>query len=104
MPPPYRIDPDHFLDLSGAVETTREDVRAAWHRAYALLEQRLAEFGCTATLNAPFEVAAAQNARRSGLARIREEAIRHVYENLEPPSLEDGFHELIEVSSARTGA
>ena len=162
MAPPYCIDPDHFLDLSGSVAVNRDDVRAAWEKAYALLEQRLAEVGATATLyvvfgiqgggkttwvsanatlrgqnaiffsgplpsrkhraralvlaktarcrtvavwiNAAFEVAMERNSRRSGQACIREEAIRHVYESLEPPSIEEGFHELIEVRAENAEA
>lgn len=157
MAPPYCIDPDHFLDLSGAVALTREEALAAWEKAYALLERRLAELGPAGTLylvfgiqgggkttwvnrnaplcgpdaiffsgplpsrkhraralalarkchcrtvavwiNVPFEVAVARNTRRSGLARIREETIRHVYESLEPPSIEEGFHEVVEVTA-----
>jgi predicted kinase len=162
MAPPYCIDPDHFLDLSSASAVTRDDVRAAWEKAYSLLEQRLAELGATATLyivfgiqgggkttwvagnatlcgqntiffsgplpsrkhreralalaktarcravavwiNTTFEVAMERNSKRSGLARIREEAIRHVYENLEPPSIEEGFNELIEVGAENAEA
>jgi hypothetical protein len=158
LSPPYCIDPDHFLDLSGAVALGREDVRAAWESAYALVEQRLAELGPTASfylvfglqgagkstwvhdasltnspnavylsgplpsrkhraralaiatrigcrrvgvwVNQPFEVAADRNARRSGLARITDEAMRHVYENLQPPSLDEGFHEVIIVGAS----
>lgn len=160
--PPYCIDPDQFLDLSGAVPVGREDVRAAWEQAYALVEQRLSELGPSCTfyvvfglqgagkttwvarqskelpanavylsgplpsrkhreralsiakqagcravavwINEPFEVALDRNSRRSGLARIREEAMRHVHENLEAPSLEEGFHEVLEVCSARSEA
>lgn len=47
MTPPYCIDPDQFLDMSGAVPVGKEDVRAAWDRAYALAEQRLNELGAT---------------------------------------------------------
>ena len=38
------------------------------------------------------------------LARIKLEAMRHVHENLEPPTLEEGFHEVIEFSTARSEA
>ncbi|RQP25810.1 ATP-binding protein [Piscinibacter terrae] len=157
LSPPYCIDPDQFLDLSGAVPVGREDVRAAWDQAYALVTQRLTELGAEATfylvfglqgagkstwvaanslrfppravylsgplpsrkhreralaivrdagcrcvgvwINEPFDVAFERNARRTGLARIKEEAMRHVEQNLEPPSLEEGFHEVIEVRS-----
>jgi hypothetical protein len=153
---PHCIDPDHFLDLSGAVPVSRDDVRAAWEKAYALLERRLAELGSSATLyvvfglqgagktawvvrnapriggdsiffsgplpsrkhreramalaqaagcrtvavwiNVPFELALARNAERNGLARIREETMRHVQENLEAPSHEEGFDEILEVT------
>lgn len=48
MPPPYWIDPDQFLDLSGAVAVGRDDVRAAWEAAYALAETRLLALGAAA--------------------------------------------------------
>ena len=160
MPPPYCIDPDQFLDLSGAVPVGRDDVRSAWDSAYTLVEHKLNELGpnsdfyvvfgiqgagkstwvaeksrarplhavylsgplpsrkhreralaiakrigCRTVgvwVNEPFAVAVERNSRRSGLARIKEEAIRHVHENLEPPSLEEGFHEVIVVGSAQS--
>jgi hypothetical protein len=159
MHPPYCIDPDQFLDLTGAVPVGRDEVRAAWDSAYALTEQRLNELGpnsdfylvfglqgagkstwvaeqskvrpsnatylsgplpsrkhreralaiaksvgCKSIavwINEPFTVAQERNSRRDGLARIKEEAMRHVYENLEPPSLQEGFHEVIVVGSSR---
>jgi predicted kinase len=60
--------------------------------------------GCRAVgvwVNTPLELAKAQNATRRGLACIREEAIMHVFENLEPPSTEEGFAEVIEVVQSR---
>jgi ABC-type cobalamin/Fe3+-siderophores transport system ATPase subunit len=160
--PPYCVDPDQFLDLSGAVAVGREDVSAAWERAYALVERRLSELGPSCTfylvfglqgagkstwvaqqskelprntvylsgplpsrrhrqralsiakqvgcrtvavwINEPFEVALGRNARRSGLARIKEEAMRHVQQNLEAPTQEEGFHEVVEVCSTRSEA
>lgn len=161
--PPYCIDPDQFLDLSGAVPVGREDVMAAWDRAYALAEQRLLELGPEAHfyvvfglqgagkstwvaaqsqlgprlavylsgplpsrrhrerallmaarvgcrkrigvwIHAPFDVAMARNAQRSGLARIKEETMRHVFESLEPPTLEEGFDEVMVISSSPTPA
>lgn len=153
MSPPYCIDPDQFLDLSGAVPVSREDVRAAWESAYALVERKLNEvgpasdfyvvfgiqgagkstwvreqskirrptaiylsgplpsrkhreraleiakrIGCNTIgvwVNERFDVALERNSHRSGLARIKEETIRHVYESLEQPSLAEGFHEII---------
>jgi hypothetical protein len=159
MNPPYCIDPDQFLDLTGTVAVGRDEVRAAWESAYALVEQRLAELGPNATfyvvfglqgagkstwvakhaqvgpreavylsgplpsrkhreralsiakrvgcrcvgvwVNESFEVASERNSRRAGLARIKEEAMRHVQQNLEAPSLQEGFHEILEYTSAR---
>lgn len=150
---PCCIDPDQFLDLSGAVAVGQEDVRAAWEQAYAQLESRLQALGSSATLyvvfglqgagkttwvaqhsgtlpsgavvlsgplpsrrhrsralamarragcrvigvwiDEPFEVAFERNYRRFGLARISETAMRHVAQNLEPPSLDEGFHEVV---------
>jgi len=68
------------------------------HRSRAL--SIAAEVGCKAVavwVNTPLEVAKSRNASRRGLACIREEAILHVFEHLEPPSLEEGFSEVIEV-------
>lgn len=48
-------------------------------------------------INTPLEVAKSRNATRRGLACIREETILHVFQNLEPPTLEEGFVEVIEV-------
>jgi predicted kinase len=48
-------------------------------------------------INTPLEVALERNSKRIGLARIKEEAIRHVLENHESPSIEEGFAEVIEV-------
>jgi predicted kinase len=59
-----------------------------------------AEIGCRAVavwVNTPIELAKARNATRRGLARIREEAIAHVFSNLEAPSVEEGFAEVLEV-------
>ncbi|MGY4828215.1 hypothetical protein ACVNIS_06535 [Sphaerotilaceae bacterium SBD11-9] len=58
------------------------------------------EAGCKAIavwVNTPLNQALAQNSSRRGLARIKEEAIMHVHQHLEPPSLEEGFAEVIEV-------
>jgi predicted kinase len=48
-------------------------------------------------VDAPLEVAFARNAARRGLAVIKEEAIRHVHAQLEPPSLNEGFVRIIRV-------
>jgi predicted kinase len=157
MRPSNCVDPDHFLDLSGEVELTREDLRAAWDRAYEVTQQKLRaaetpvlyvvfglqgagkttwvesnahRLGPNAVLlsgplpsrkqreravavakaigarsvavwiNTPFEVCMSRIAERSGLARVREEAVRHVQERLEPPSTQEGFNEVIEVQHA----
>ncbi|WP_137939414.1 ATP-binding protein [Chitinivorax sp. B] len=150
------INPDHFLDMSGNVTLTSEDVVAAWELAYEAMERQLRAVGPHATLyvvfglqgagkttwveqnahrfgpdavfldgplpsrtkrtravvlaksmgrkvvavwlNTPFDVALAQNATRTGLACIREEAIRHVYDQLEPPSIEEGFDQIMEIN------
>ncbi|HJV67741.1 AAA family ATPase [Ideonella sp.] len=68
------------------------------HRSRAL--GIASEVGCRAVavwVNTPLELAKSRNATRRGLARIREEAILHVFEHLEPPSLEEGFAEIVEV-------
>lgn len=48
-------------------------------------------------VDVPLEVAFARNAARRGLAVIKEEAIRHVHAQLEPPSLHEGFIRIIRV-------
>lgn len=58
------------------------------------------EVGCRAVavwVNTPLAVAQDRNATRSGLARIRDETLMHVYQSLEPPSLDEGFSEILEV-------
>lgn len=47
-------------------------------------------------LNVPVEIALQRNAQRSGAARVPEAVVYHVLEQLEPPSLEEGFEEVIE--------
>jgi len=51
-------------------------------------------------VDVPLEVAFARNATRRGLAVIKEEAIRHVHAQLEPPSLDEGFVRIIRVVDA----
>ncbi|HEX3139322.1 MAG TPA: AAA family ATPase, partial [Rhizobacter sp.] len=71
------------------------------HRKRALAIAQ--EAGCKAIavwVNTPLETALKQNAMRRGLARIKDEAVLHVHENLEPPSHEEGFAEIIEVKPA----
>jgi hypothetical protein len=65
------------------------------------------EFGCKAVavhVSATLEVALARNAARSGLARVPEEVMRHVYESLEPATVAEGFSEIIEVSLTKAEA
>ena len=73
------------------------------HRARALVIAK--EAGCKAVavwVNTSFEVAWARNSIRPGLARIREEAMRHVQGQLEAPSVEEGFSQVIHVSATDT--
>ena len=68
------------------------------HRSRAL--GIASEVGCKAVavwVNTPLNLARSRNSTRRGLACIREEAILHVFEHLEPPSLEEGFAEIVEV-------
>lgn len=68
------------------------------HRSRALgIASEVGRQAVAVWVNTPLEVAKSRNATRRGLACIREEAILHVFENLEPPSLEEGFVEVIEV-------
>ena len=48
-------------------------------------------------LNTPLEIAMRRNAGRKGLAVIKTEAILHVHNALEAPTLEEGFAEVIVV-------
>lgn len=158
MPLPNHLNPDHFLDLENATDVSKEDVAAAWDRAYEALAARLAgdgkdgtvyvvfglqgggkstwvrenaarfpadatffdgplpsrrhrqralgicqAAGCRAVgvwVNTPLDVALARNATRRGLAKIREEAILHVRDHLEAPTLEEGFAEVMVVGEA----
>ena len=66
-------------------------------RALALAKR----FGCRVVavwVRVSLEVALQRNAKRMGLARVPESVIHHVHESLEPPDLEEGFHEVIVVS------
>jgi hypothetical protein len=65
------------------------------------------EFGCKAVavhVTASLEVALARNAARSGLARVPEDVMRHVYESLEPATVAEGFSDVIEVSPTNAEA
>ena len=150
------IGPDVYLNLETAVDVSKEDVKAAWERAYNDLRDRLqdlspegilyivfgvqgsgkttwieknasrmgndciffdgplpsrekrsralamaADTGIRAVavwVEVPLAVAFARNAARRGLAIIKEEAIRHVHGQLEPPSLGEGFVRIIRVT------
>lgn len=48
-------------------------------------------------IDVPFEVALQRNARRTGDERIPEATIRHVLEQLERPSTDEGFREVLAV-------
>ncbi|MBS1910902.1 MAG: AAA family ATPase [Bacteroidetes bacterium] len=50
-------------------------------------------------INAPFEVALRRNAARPPDERVPEHVIEHVRDQLEPPSLEEGFAGVIEVDA-----
>lgn len=49
-------------------------------------------------INVPIGTALARNALRRGDERIAEETILHVLSLLEPPSIDEGFREIIEVN------
>jgi len=49
-------------------------------------------------INVPIETALERNVLRFGDERIEEATIRHVLSLLEPPSTEEGFREIIEVT------
>jgi predicted kinase len=54
-------------------------------------------------INVPLERALAQNARRPSDQAVPEFAVRSVFDMLEPPSIEEGFHEVIEVTELEPG-
>jgi len=77
------------------------------HRARALEMARAV--GATAVavwLNVPLEVALQRNSERREDERVPEEALRSVASILEPPSLKEGFAEVVEidVSGQRVGS
>ena len=56
--------------------------------------------GCSAVavwINTPFAIALQRNARRKGLARTKDEALTHVRDRLEAPSMEEGFAQVIDL-------
>ena len=51
-------------------------------------------------IKTPIELALERNSKRSGLARIKETTIRRAQEQLEPPTISEGFIQVIEVTPA----
>ena len=69
-------------------------------RARALgLAKRYGVKAVAVWVNTPLEVAMQRNAKRTGLAAIKTEAILHVHGALEAPTLEEGFQDIILVGS-----
>ena len=66
------------------------------HRRRALDLAR--RHGCRAIavwIRVPLDEALRRNALRRGRARVPDEVIRHVHASLEPPSLDEGFAEIV---------
>jgi predicted kinase len=75
------------------------------HRSRVLAMAK--EFDCKAVavhVVCTLEVALARNAVRSGLARVPEDVVHHVYESLEAATTGEGFSEVIVVTPARAEA
>jgi predicted kinase len=72
------------------------------HRERALALAKAA--GCAAIavwLQVPQHIALARNARRMGAARISEQTILHVFDQLEPPSTDEGFDEVLILDTSK---
>jgi predicted kinase len=71
------------------------------HRAQALSLARSAGVPAVGVwINVPLELALERNSKRADDERVPEAAVRSVYSMIEPPSVEEGFVEVIEVSEA----
>lgn len=88
----------HAVFLEGPLPSSR-------HRERALAIAKAIGCRCVAVwVDTPYDVALARNAGRPGLSRIREETMLHVFHALEPPSLAEGFAEILHVTSAERDA
>jgi predicted kinase len=69
------------------------------HRSRALaLAKRFDVRAVAVWINVPLERALAQNAQRPPDQAVPEFALRSVFIMLEPPAVDEGFHEVIEVT------
>ncbi len=85
---------DSVVCFDGALPSRR-------HRSRALA--LAAQAGTPAVyvwINVPLAVALQRNAARTGAERIAEATIRHVWDQLEPPSVAEGFVEVVEIGTA----
>ncbi|WP_263772098.1 hypothetical protein [Propionivibrio soli] len=85
---------DHTVFFSGPLPSRRHR-----HRVLAIAGR----YCCSVTavwVKVPLGLALERNAQRKGLARVPESIIAHVYSNLEPATLDEGFHEVIVVDGA----
>ena len=74
------------------------------HRSRALGLAAASTMPATAVwINVPFEVALARNTNRPEQERVPRHIIEHVLEQLEPPSISEGFTRVIEVADANGG-
>jgi predicted kinase len=88
-----RLGP-HAIFLDGPLPSQRR-------RARAIAIAKAAGCKCLGVwIDTPYEVAIERNAVRPGLACIPKAAIRHVLGELEPPTLAEGFSEVLHVTSA----
>jgi hypothetical protein len=72
------------------------------HRSRALgLAARSGTPSVAVWLNAPIQLALERNARRPDRERVPEHVIHHVLEQLEPPSVSEGFVRVMEVDASQ---
>jgi predicted kinase len=74
------------------------------HRARALGLAAASAMPVTAVwVDVPIEVAIARNAGRPEQERVPEHIIQHVFDQLEPPSIIEGFTQIIKVTDTNDG-
>ncbi len=79
--------------FDGALPTRR-------HRARALALAAASGIPAVCVwINVPLEIALQRNAARPDAKRIAEATIRHVWDQLEPPSVDEGFVDIVEVGA-----
>ena len=71
------------------------------HRTKALSIAKSADVPAIGVwINVPLELALERNSKRTVDERVPDDAVRSVFSLIEPPSIEEGFVEVVEVSGA----